>query len=78
MESFDITDAIIIWKWANAPEEYRVLSPHGGDEDWVIEIPESLQWYSGILFPEGSRWGCCSISQHESDDGLLILIGAHA
>ncbi len=28
--------AILVWAWSDAPEEFRALSTHGGDEDWVI------------------------------------------
>lgn len=33
-------DLIILWPWREAPDEYKKLSPHGGDEDWVLHVPE--------------------------------------
>jgi hypothetical protein len=28
--------AILVWAWDNAPDEFKALSTHGGDEDFVI------------------------------------------
>lgn len=33
---------ISIWSFCDAPEEYRALSCHGGDEDFVTHIPAEL------------------------------------
>ena len=30
------------WTWEDAPQEYKKLSGHGGDEDWVVTLPKSL------------------------------------
>lgn len=35
-------DHIKIWDWPNAPEEYQALSPHGGDEDYIVFVPIQL------------------------------------
>lgn len=37
------TKMIRIWQFDDAPERYRNLSGHGGDEDWVIVIHKSLK-----------------------------------
>jgi hypothetical protein len=31
-------NAILIWNWELAPQEYKDLSTNGGDEDWVVFI----------------------------------------
>jgi hypothetical protein len=33
---------ISIWRFHEAPEELRALSPHGGDEDWLAELPPTF------------------------------------
>lgn len=35
-------NTILVWRWEDAPQEYRDLSTHGGDEDWVVFIPRSV------------------------------------
>lgn len=72
----DIMDKVIlVWRWQDAPKEYRELSPHGGDEDWVAFVPASLsdEWIPWI----GRDFGCCDISEHDVENGR-VYIGAHA
>jgi len=38
---------VTIWQWDEAPEEYRDLSTHGGDEDYVVLIPSG--WVESYL-----------------------------
>lgn len=68
--------AIRVWRFTEAPEILRALSGHGGDEDWLALCPpgsdQSPSW------AEGDAFGCCDVSQHELDDGSVVLIGAHA
>jgi len=35
-------NAILLWKFDDAPEEYKLLSTHGGDENYVAFIPDSF------------------------------------
>jgi len=42
--------AVEIWDFDSAPEEWRNLSRHGGDEDWIIHVLDEarapfLFWY---------------------------------
>ncbi len=68
---------IQIWPFYEAPPEYRALSPHGGDEDWIALIPP--EWNGVPYFLEsGSRFGCCDVSEHRLLDGSIVAIGAHA
>ncbi len=67
---------IKVWNFADAPEEYRALSGHGGDEDWVAHIPVHLvdryiPWLEDEMFGN-------SVEEHTLDDGSKIKIVAHA
>ena len=68
------SDAILVWRFWQAPDIYKALSPHGGDEDWVAFVPESLR---DVYIPWLERLGVCSLSEHEVDGGI-VYIGAHA
>ena len=68
--------AVIIWVWSDSPSELRCLSPHGGDEDYVALVPKGMEQPS--FLETGTRFGCCSVSEHELDDGRRAFIGAHA
>jgi hypothetical protein len=68
---------IQIWAWDDAPDEYRALSTHGGDEDWVAFLPD--EW--GDEYPswmdEGTRFAVCDLYRYKVENGW-IYIGAHA
>jgi hypothetical protein len=68
---------ISVWRFEDAPEKYRELSGHGGDEDWLAFVPDSMRdefigWLEG-----GSWFGCCAVSRHDVPGGV-VHIGAHA
>jgi hypothetical protein len=78
---------IKIWLWRDAPEEYRDLSRHSGDEDWVMLVGRGVNdWYK--LPPtirdvvEGSDsnysgiWG--DTDHHMMENGDIIVIFAHS
>ena len=68
---------IKVWQFDDAPKEYRDLSTHGGDEDWIAFIPECMKDdYIGWT-EEGHSFGCCSVSEHKVNGGV-IRIGSHA
>jgi hypothetical protein len=69
---------IQVWKWTQAPKEYRALSMHGGDEDWVALVPQELIQESIGWMEEGTSFGCCSVSEHPLPSGDVVRIGAHA
>lgn len=71
---------ILVWRFQEAPEEYRKLSPHGGDEDWLALIPPSVREHKDG-FPdwlETPAFGVHSTSVHEVPGGFWIVIGAHS
>ena len=75
-----------LWRFYDAPPDFQKLSPHGGDEDWVLFIhvsslaagvPEEEDSLPEWIPLDRGRFGCCSISRHAVEDGL-VYIGAHA
>lgn len=81
--------AITVWRFDDAPAEYRALSPHGGDEDWLALVPRELTLYPGDWptedsydlpgwMREGGPFGCCDVSVHTISDDACVAIGAHA
>lgn len=68
---------ILVWAWRDAPTQYRALSTHGGDEDWVAVVPAGMvDRY--IPWLEHGPFGVCDISRHDLPDGRRVFIGAHA
>jgi len=68
---------IHIWRWDDAPEAFRLLSTHGGDEDWVAFVPVALD---GVWLPfleAGTGFGICDVYEYPVPGGV-VLIGAHA
>lgn len=45
----DDASAITVWRFEDAPAILRLLSNHGGDEDWLAIVPRALASYA----PEG-------------------------
>lgn len=69
--------AIIVWRFDDAPEDYKSLSTHGGDEDWLAFVPDSLKdGYIGWM-EEGTSFGCCDVYEYPVHGGV-IRIGAHS
>lgn len=67
---------ILVWRFYEAPEQYRKLSEHGGDEDWLAFVPDRYKdEYIGWL--EYGSFGVCEITQHPVEGGV-VYIGAHA
>lgn len=73
-----MSNPILVYRFDDAPEEYRKMSEHGGDEDWLAIVPASLAdddiWWAET----GTPFGCCHVSQDRLADGRRVLIGAHA
>ncbi len=68
--------AIKIWPWDLAPAQYRALSPHGGDEDWVALTPRGM--HAVPMLHEGTPFGTRRVSKHRLPYGRAVYIGAHA
>jgi hypothetical protein len=68
---------IMLWRFSDAPKEFRDLSNHGGDEDWLLLVPpeyieDDLEWIYA-----NAQFGCCDFSKHPVAGGA-VYIGAHA
>ena len=76
------TAAIRVWRFAEAPEEYRKLSDSGGDEDWLALIPskEAAQWF--VLWLERGAVqdyrGVRGIQWVDLKNGERVAIGSHS
>jgi len=70
-----IDRGIILWAFRDAPEHFRDLSGHGGDEDFVAFVPASM--VDTPLACDVERMAICDCETHEVEGGV-VLIGAHA
>lgn len=70
-------EAISVWRFEDAPDQYQALSTNGGDEDWLALVPPRYRnTYLGWM--ESPAYGCSSIDWHELPYGYAVVIGAHA
>jgi hypothetical protein len=65
--------AIEIWEWSQAPEEFKTLSCHGGDEEGIAFVPQGVQtphWLENLWRGNGEPqientfWGTVYIWAH--------------
>ena len=73
-----------IWQWEDAPEEYRKLSGHAGDEDWVMLAPKYIGQYWPLALEAVIRGDEDSylnhfghVDRHELPEGVVVIF-AHA
>jgi len=76
----ELTEAITVYRFCDAPADLRALSTHGGDEDWVVVLPPSFaedppDWLTGHGF--GNGW-LPDLMDHPTLPGWKVCIGAHA
>lgn len=69
---------IRIWPFHDAPAEYKALSGHGGDEDWLAVVPATLNGRYIPWLESGGPFGGCDVTTHELPDGSVVHIGSHA
>lgn len=69
--------AIRVWTFREAPESFKALSSHGGDEDWVALVPPHLA-NTYITWLQAPHFAACDVSEHPLPDGSVVFIGAHA
>jgi hypothetical protein len=67
-----------VWAWEDAPEEYKSLSEHGGDEDYVAFVPKELVTDAERLFYSGSSFGSCDVESYQLPNYDWVYIGAHS
>lgn len=68
---------IQVWPFHQAPQKYRDLSMHGGDEDWVALIPADFPG-GRPFWIDTPHFAPCDVSEHHLPDGSMVCIGAHA
>lgn len=68
----------VLWRYWDAPEELRNLSPHGGDEDWILYSTADFDAEDYKFEPLVRALGVCDVSRHPLLDGSVVFIGAHA
>ncbi len=78
--------AILVWRFEDAPEEFRRLSQNGGDEDYVVLIPACLctlsddkgtpYCYDEYVFEHFDT--CNEPQRFVLEDNSIVLIGSHA
>ena len=65
-----------IWAFEDAPKEMQDLSPHGGDEDYIVIVRDETN--SVVYQMQGGRFlGVDHWTMHEYN-GAQVWIGAHA
>lgn len=74
--------AVLAWNFQSAPECFRDLSDHGGDEDFVVVIPPGItNTYLHDRLHDNLNGMCESPSTHvvgTTFGEFLVLIYAHA
>lgn len=64
-----VSDVMMVWEFEKAPPDLQELSLDGGDEDWLVYVPHTVQFPYGtprwieqlsngtdmFLLPDGSR-----------------------
>lgn len=66
-----------VWRFDDAPEEYRKLSTNAGDEDWIAFVPDSLSTVNFWWMDEGTPFGYCHVDDFPVEGGY-ICIGSHS
>lgn len=70
-------DAIIVWRFEDAPSLYREMSNNGGDEDWVVLIPPKVYEYCLPYWLENLDT-CRDPQIYTISNGYLVLIASHS
>lgn len=68
---------ITVWRFDDAPKDFRELSTNGGDEDWIAFISDAFngQWIGWM--ESGSPFGVCDVYEYAVDGGF-VRIGVHS
>ncbi len=70
---------ILVWRWDDAPDEFREFSGHGGDEDWVAFVPWEVWEIAGrdlsnIRWINSSGFSCVDVEMYDSEDEMGVLL----
>lgn len=67
-------DGITVWKWEEAPEKYRGLSPYNGGEQEVAEIAANVpSWVYGLWLQNNFKYISRTFMKHPDDNSLIII-----
>ena len=69
---------IVVWKFDEAPLEYRKLSTNGGDEDWLAKLGPNDKVEEVLWAGQGSPFGVFNVEVVTTRDGVTFLIGSHS
>lgn len=74
-----VEPAIGLWLFSEAPAQYANLSDNGGDEDWVMFVPDRLADHPlvGRLTDSYGFTVDCDPQEHDVEGGV-VYIGQHA
>ena len=70
---------ILQWRFEDAPEEYKVLSHHHGQEEWLAFIPSSWPFFPDFFDPIAPRidpWTVRHIKwdeEHAVEGGTVLI-----
>jgi hypothetical protein len=72
-----------VWRYEDAPEGFRELSPRDGDEDWLALVPPGMADVTGELwwmgwYPNDESRCHLRVVKHPTLPDLEIWIGSHA
>lgn len=73
----NLDQAIIIWRFDDAPRKYQEFSKNGGDEDWIAFVPDNFKDEYIAWLDEGTSFGYCAVNEYKVKGGI-IKIGCHA
>lgn len=76
MADVDLNE-VHLWLFEEAPQEYQDLSENGGDEDWVMFVPERLESHPLVISMSEKIDVSYSPEEHEVEGGW-VFIGSHA
>lgn len=68
---------IKVWRFRDAPQIYKELSLHGGDEDYIAILPATMA-HDPPLWLEVAPFAVCDVETYPLDDGSIVYISAHA
>lgn len=85
-----MSQPINIWRFKDAPEEYKGLKPATQAGHWVALIPPSLATQDGIIETVSGYWPDSvqvdedddaavfyEVATHQNEDGSIVLVGSY-
>jgi hypothetical protein len=71
-------NCIRVWRFKDAPPELRALSQSGGDEDWLLLVPDGItEEYGWLPWVNVPSFGSCRVDMYPIA-GATVFIGCHA